>query len=327
MGEQIGFGPRRLGHANLYVGELERSMAFYNEVVGLEEVFREPAIHAGFLSNGNTHHDIGMVEIQDTRILDDRILGSDQPRSDPKTWGRKPGINHLAFEMENEAELVVGYERARAASVDFRMTVDHKLSRSVYLFDPDGNGVEFYADSVKDWRAIFEAFKNEVITDPWVPGDSPPVAESFYPVDPEIQRAKGAIFHPSRITHAVLSVANFDDCLRFYAEVGGLQVVHSRAEAGVALLRGKQPRHGYDLALVQATHDRPPGLLHMAFEIEDEADLEAAEGMLSGASLEVTRRVDVPSKRSIFLEDPDGLGVEFYFRRDETYADLEPHLI
>ena len=65
----------------------------------------------------------------------------------------------------------------------------------------------------------------------------------------------------------------------------------------------------------------------MAFEIEDEADLEAAEGMLSGASLEVTRRVDVPSKRSIFLEDPDGLGVEFYFRRDETYADLEPHLI
>ena len=327
MAEQVGFRPRRLGHANLYVGELERSMDFYNQVVGLQEVFREPAIHAGFLSNGNTHHDIGMVEVREKRLLDDRILGSDQPRSDPESWGRKPGINHLAFEMENEAELVAGYERARAASVDFRMTVDHKLSRSVYLFDPDGNGVEFYADTVKDWRAIFEAFKDEVITDPWVPGDSPPTAESFYPVDPEIRRAEDALFHPARITHAVLAVANFDDSLRFYAEVGGLQVVRSSAEAGVALLRGTQPRHGYDLALVRAKDDRPPGLLRMAFEIEDEADFEAAEGPLSDAPFVVTRRVDVPSKRSVFVEDPDGLGIELYFRRDEKYADLEPDLI
>ena len=71
MGDQVCFRPRRLGHANLYVSELERSMAFYNQVVGLEEVVREPAIHAGFLSNGNTHHDIGMVEIQLMTITGD----------------------------------------------------------------------------------------------------------------------------------------------------------------------------------------------------------------------------------------------------------------
>ncbi len=38
----VRFAPRRLGHANLFVGELERSMRFYAEVCGLEEVRREP---------------------------------------------------------------------------------------------------------------------------------------------------------------------------------------------------------------------------------------------------------------------------------------------
>ncbi|PYN49060.1 MAG: hypothetical protein DMD95_02100 [Candidatus Rokuibacteriota bacterium] len=50
----VRFHPRRLGHANLFVSDLDRSMRFYNAVCGLEEVRREPAIRIGFLSNGNT---------------------------------------------------------------------------------------------------------------------------------------------------------------------------------------------------------------------------------------------------------------------------------
>ena len=59
----IKFRPRRLGHVNLTVSDLERSMAFYTRVLGIEEVRREPDIKAGFLSNGNTHHDVALVEV------------------------------------------------------------------------------------------------------------------------------------------------------------------------------------------------------------------------------------------------------------------------
>ena len=62
----VRFHPRRLGHANLFVSDLDRSMRFYSAVCGLEEVRREPAIRIGFLSNGNTHHDVGLVvEVED----------------------------------------------------------------------------------------------------------------------------------------------------------------------------------------------------------------------------------------------------------------------
>ena len=63
----VRFRPRRLGHANLFVSDLDRSMRFYNAVCGLEEVRREPAIRIGFLSNGNTHHDVGLVQSSTAR--------------------------------------------------------------------------------------------------------------------------------------------------------------------------------------------------------------------------------------------------------------------
>ena len=75
-------------------------MDFYINVVGLDEAYRRPQVQAGFLSNGNTHHDIGMVQ-------------SDGPLG----HGRSVGLNHIAFELETEVDLVNGYERAIAAGI------------------------------------------------------------------------------------------------------------------------------------------------------------------------------------------------------------------
>ena len=85
-------------------------MRFYNSVVGLEESYRRPAIKAGFLGNGNTHHDIGMVEV-----------------TSPLSRTDEPGLNHLAFELENEVDLVAGYQKAVAAGIEFPRTVDHDI--------------------------------------------------------------------------------------------------------------------------------------------------------------------------------------------------------
>ena len=47
------FHPDRFAHANLFVADVEESVAFYRDVCGITEVFREPGIKAGFLSNAN----------------------------------------------------------------------------------------------------------------------------------------------------------------------------------------------------------------------------------------------------------------------------------
>src|SRR5262245_47037561 len=101
------FAPRRLAHVNLYVGDLGASVEFYRDVCGIEVVFAEPGIEAVFLSNGNSHHDIALMQASDREHL-----GRDGEVQVSAERGRLPGLNHLAFEVESEAALVDAIEHA-----------------------------------------------------------------------------------------------------------------------------------------------------------------------------------------------------------------------
>ena len=168
------FRARRLGHANLFVTDVERSLDFYNRVVGIEEVYRKaaptddlqgPAV-GGFLSNGNTHHDIAVFR---------------HPSA--------PTLNHLAFELECEADLIEGYRIAVDAGTTFRVS-DHDITRSLYTRDPDGNGIEIYSDSTKEWRKLRGDGRTVRYGEaPWTPGDPPrftPADSRNYHEDPEL---------------------------------------------------------------------------------------------------------------------------------------------
>jgi catechol 2,3-dioxygenase len=303
LSQRVRFRPRRLGHANLFVSDLERSMAFYTKVCGLEGVRREPEIKAGFMSNGNTHHDVGLVQV------------SAAARAGPggQVRGRQAGLNHLGFEMENEVELVAAYQRARQAGMEIDRTIDHQISRSVYLFDPEGNGLEFYADATKDWRSIFRPDRFDLVSRPWTPGEPLPSAEHNYPVNPEIRRVEGAVCHPQRVTHASLVVRDFEACFRFYTEVAGLREVYYAPAGAFAILAGTCL--GQDLALYRADEDRPMGLHHIGFEVAEERELDETEGRLREVGIKAELRIDHETKRSIFLRDPDGILLEFYVAR------------
>ena len=289
------FRPRRLGHANLYVGDLDRSMDFYKAVVGLEEVYRRPPIKGGFLTNGNTHHDIGMVEI-----------------SNPICPVDVPGLNHLAFELENEVELVEGYRRAVAADVQFPRTVDHDITRSIYGFDPDGNAVEIYADMTKDWRTR----RSGSVTKPtphWTPGEPRPTSRRYYHENPDIRRDENAVFHPTRITHAVLVVSDYEGALRYYTEGVGLRTVQGGPASAFAALAGACG--DCDLALFRAREGRAPGLHHIGFQTWNEADLEQSKARLTEAGISPEIELDHPARRCIYVRDPDGLRIQFYIDR------------
>jgi catechol 2,3-dioxygenase len=286
------FKPRRLGHANLYVGNLEQSMAFYIQVAGLEETYQRPPIRAGFVGNGNTHHDVGMVEADG-----------------PGARGKRPGLNHLAFELENEVELVDGYRQAVQAGVRFARTVDHEIARSLYIHDPDGNLNEIYADTTKNWRTE----RTGLVQNPtlgWTPGEPAPSPESKYHENPEIHRVDAAAFHPLRVTHAVIVAGDFEAVFRHYTELVGLSPVLGDATASFAVLAGR--RGGRDISLFRARPDRPPGLHHVGFLVADEHDLDEGVARLRKAGLEPELQIGHATRRSVFLRDPDGLRLEFY---------------
>lgn len=309
---QVRFGPRRLGHANIFVGDLERSMKFYNSVVGLDEVCRETGIEAGFLTNGNTHHDVGCMQASGaTRVGRDGHVQVSEGR------GTTPGLNHFGLEMENEAELVAAYLRAGQAGLALHRTTDHQLSHSIYVFDPEGTLLEFYADMMAEWWTVFKP-SADLISGHWNPEAASPTTQGFYHADPEVREVAGAIFQPTRITHAALVARDFTTMLAFYTEVAGLEVVRTIPDRSYAVLRGKADAH--TLTLLPETAGRPAGLHHIGFEMRSGRALDEALGRLRAAGTEPELVLDHPTKRAVFIKDPDGMRVEFAVERDTPFA-------
>jgi catechol 2,3-dioxygenase-like lactoylglutathione lyase family enzyme len=122
----------RLNHAVLYVRDVERSIAFYTDVLGFRRVDMTPEGFRGaaFLqAPGSTNdHDLGLFE-----------LGGD---AGPSAAGRSTvGLYHLAWEVDTLAEL----ERLAARLSGHGALVgasDHGTTKSLYAKDPDGLELE-----------------------------------------------------------------------------------------------------------------------------------------------------------------------------------------
>lgn len=305
------FHPRRLGHVNLYVDDLERMMTFYGHVFGIEEVYRTPLAGGGFLSNGNTHHDIGFTE-------------ADGPLGKPR--GAKPGqLNHLGIELGSELQLVQDYERAEKDGHRFMRTADHDIAHSVYNKDPSGLVYELYSDVVLDWRNQ----RSGIITKPkpnWTPGSTPPIADPLYHVNPEIRRVEDAIFHGERATHATVVVDDIDAAVAHYCEIVGFTAAGRGKNDSFVALKGECGEHS--LILVRGTAATPAGYHHVGLRVADPADLAASaqRAIAEGISVEVD--ITHAGRRSIFVRDPEGFLTQLYSDLDglPRLEDISPDL-
>ena len=121
----------RIGHVHLKVADLERSLAFYNGVLGFE-ITQRWGTEAAFLSAGGYHHHIGLNTWESH--------GGSPPA--PNTTG----LYHLAILYPSRAALADALRRLIAAGVQLEGASDHGVSEALYLRDPDDNGVELYRD-------------------------------------------------------------------------------------------------------------------------------------------------------------------------------------
>lgn len=114
----------RLNHAVLYVRDVERSVAFYTEVLGFRAVAQFPG--AAFLqASGSTNdHDLGLFQLGDG--------------AGPSEAGRRTvGLYHLAWEVDTLDELAGLAARLREHG-SLVGASDHSTTKSLYAVDPDG---------------------------------------------------------------------------------------------------------------------------------------------------------------------------------------------
>ncbi|MEU7909626.1 VOC family protein [Microbispora bryophytorum] len=115
---------QRLNHAVLYVRDVSRSVAFYQEALGFRVVQAFPG--AAFLQAGGSSndHDLGLFQIG--------------AQAGPSSAGRATvGLYHLAWEVDTLAEL----DRIATKLTEMNALVgasDHSTTKALYAKDPDG---------------------------------------------------------------------------------------------------------------------------------------------------------------------------------------------
>lgn len=127
----------RVGHIHLKVSDLDRSVAFYRDVLGFDLKVRL-GDQAAFLSVDDYHHHIG--------------LNTWHSKGGAPASGGHPGLYHVAFVYPERADLASALKNVVEAGVTVSGASDHGVSEAVYFNDPDGNGIEIYWDRpVEDW--------------------------------------------------------------------------------------------------------------------------------------------------------------------------------
>lgn len=128
-----------LGHVVFYVRDLEKSTAFYRDVVGLTVVGHLFDGQAAMLSGGASHHELLLIAVGD---------------APGPPAGRRLGLYHVGWKVGDSLEaLRQAHARVRVAGGVIDGQSDQTVSQSLYLRDPDGNEVELFVDDPNvDWR-------------------------------------------------------------------------------------------------------------------------------------------------------------------------------
>ncbi len=125
--------PKRVGHLVINVKDVATSVKFYTEVLGFEIALERPGMGT-FLTCGKIHHDLALFQAA--------------PDAAPVTKGGL-GLNHMALQVEDFDMLTQYYNILKERDL-IDHTVDHQMTRSIYLNDPDGNGIELFCNSQEE---------------------------------------------------------------------------------------------------------------------------------------------------------------------------------
>jgi catechol-2,3-dioxygenase len=138
---------KELGHVVLYVRDIERSAAFYRDVLGWRQIVPDPQSGAGVpiaafsAPYGRTHHELLLIEVG--------------PDAAAMPAGRRLGLYHFGLKVgDSDDELREALARLEETGTPVLGASDHTVSHSLYIADPDGNEIELYVDVPGvDWRS------------------------------------------------------------------------------------------------------------------------------------------------------------------------------
>jgi len=164
--------PSGLNHLVLNVRDLEESHRFWTEILGFKQVGElhmtperpnppKMRFYSGDHDGRDHHHDVALVE--NTALP--------EPPAEWSMFGSAIAVNHIAITLPSREAWQRQLAFLQSKGVKFDRRVDHGMTHSLYIHDPNGYGVELLYDLPREiWEGNIDAALN------WVrplPNDGP----------------------------------------------------------------------------------------------------------------------------------------------------------
>jgi len=268
-------GTARLGRTALIVADLDETLAFYRDAVGLSV---------------QAHSETGATLGAGGSPVLELVADADASPRDRA----QAGLFHNAFRVPSRGALGAALERVRDRGV-LDGASDHYVSEALYCTDPEGNGVEIYTDRPRE---------------EWPRADDGSVEIGTAPLDLDALAAEsdGAADAPpgTDLGHVHLEVSSLERARAFYADRLGLGV-QTEARGASFLAAGDYHHHvGINTWNGRTDPTGGRGLAWFEFLVPEAEALATAHRRLSAADVPVTDRED-----GFAVSDPDGITVRF----------------
>jgi catechol 2,3-dioxygenase len=272
--------PMRVGMVTLRVRNLDLVTDYYRDVIGLTVMAR--SVMGALLGAGGV-----------------RLLNLQRRESAPREARNAAGLYHTAFLMPTRKDLARWLVHAAANKVPLSGFADHLVSESVYLDDPEGNGIEVYADRAPDtWK--WENGSVAMATDQLD-------FDSLLALTDTRTTKYAKAPDDLRIGHMHLRVGDLAQADRFYGGTIGLDPTRKRS--GAAFLSSGRYHHHLGINVWQSAGAGPRdstamGLAWFSLEVASDEILQAQTLRLQQAGAPATA-----IENGIETSDPWGTGL------------------
>ncbi len=301
----------KVDHVHLKVSNLHEAVKFYQSVLGFNVL------------EIDSNRDLAYLGPVDSRFGKlSALLVLDQVDSDKKAYSidrrrREAGLYHFAILLP-ERKYLASFLSHIQNNLDpqfYEGMADHAVSESIYLHDPDYNGIEVYRDrKPSEWKWTGE-HKVHMVTEPL------DVSSLLNQHDNKMWN--GFPVHTT-IGHVHLHVSNLTKAKKFYHQVLGLY--HTATYPGAYFFAAEGYHHhvatntwlGTNISHNNADDHSKPGLEHYALRItgDNKDDLKKLLNRVCTNGITINENIVVSDKRhdsSFYIYDPDGIKIQLLF--------------
>jgi catechol 2,3-dioxygenase len=286
----------KIGHVSLNVSDLRQSLDFYQSVLGFRRIGRSSSSKA-LLSVGSNDSSY-LVE-----LLQVKTGANNDSLSQIERSTRRAGLYHFAIllpERKFLADMLQNLNDKRD-QIHFDGLADHLVSESIYIRDPDFNGVEIYRDRPRSqWR--WNDTQVEMATLP---------LNTTNLLKETTERGWKEMPDKTRIGHVHLHVSDIAKAMKFYHEILGLQLTAAIPSASFFAVGGYHHHIATNTWLgtgIAPASSESIGLNHFSIELSNKEELATLIEQFSRRNIAAIG--DDLSDRSVFVQDIDGIQMQ-----------------